>query len=271
MRALALLSIICTLYSKASSAVEVEPAVQPFENVSPRDPNPLFLLKRQNACSSGLVQCTAVNSAVCCPTTAVCTRDQSGNAACCPTGVVCTGALGGSTIQGSSSTTPYVLGGSTTQPSSSTDATAQVTVPAGYSTVANQYYPFIAIPTSYSNSQACLSAYTLCSSASQACLSSLAGTIGVTVSGLGSQGLTQSGSSGTVISSAAAICSSLSSRGCYDLQSGQCNSFGSAGTTATQGLVQAGVAVAAARCTGAVYTAAAAVVAGLGVARMAVV
>lgn len=269
MRALALFCAGFIFYNLASSQPEAQPEPLPFENVSPRDSSPWFLLKRQNACSSGLAQCTTVNAAVCCPTTAVCTRDQSGNAACCPSGSTCGGVLGASTTQGSASSTPFVLGGSTTQSSSLPSTTAPATVPAGFSTVSNQYYPFIAIPTSYANSQACLSAYTLCSSASQACFNSLAGTIGVTVSGLGSQGLTQSGISGTVVSSASAICSSLSSRGCYNLQSSQCNSFGGGGATGTQGLVQTGAAPAVARCTGAFYTAAAAAVAGVGVARMA--
>lgn len=267
-----LLTAFFTYYNAASST-----SIVPFENVSPRDSDPesLFFQKRQNACANGQIQCTAINSAVCCPSTAVCTRDPSGNAACCPSGYVCTGNINGSpataTATGTGSTTPFVLGQTTTATASAEPTTAAPeSIPAGYSTVPNAYYPFILIPTSYSNSQACLTAFTLCSSASQACFNSLAGQNGVTVSGVGSQGLTQAGASGTVASGASSICSSLSLRGCYNLQSSQCNSFGSAGATGTAGLVQSGAAAvpAMARCTGALYTAAAAV-AGVGLVRMA--
>jgi hypothetical protein len=65
----------------------------------------------------------------------------------------------------------------------------------------------------------------------------------VTVSGLGG-GITQQGATGTVLSSASTICSSLSAQGCYNLQETQCSIFGSgsAGTTATSsnGFVQVG-------------------------------
>lgn len=94
----------------------------------------------------------------------------------------------------------------------------------------------------------------------------------MTVSGLGTQGVTQAAATGSVpVESASSICSSLSQSGCYGIQSSICSQFGSgtaaATVTQTTGFVQANVgALAAPRCTGAFYTAAAAAVAGAGIA-----
>jgi len=251
MRALALLTTISTLYSTACSLANAELETQPYRSpLSGRSPNPLFLLKRQS-CPSDTTSCSSTGEAgACCPNDTTCALDSNGNIACCPTDAVCTGVIGATATASQASPSP--------------------TVTAGYSTVPNQYYPFVLIPTTYANSQQCLSAYSTCQSDSTACFSSLGGQYGVTVTGIGTLGITQAGVTATLASGASSICSSLYQQGCYGLQSTACNQFGSGTGVATQtaSFVQINQGhAAAARCTGAFYTAAA-VVAGAGVAGM---
>lgn len=270
MRALALLCTLFALLRPSYSTPEPEPEpVAYLDTHRDRSSSPL-LVKRQS-CPSDHTSCSNLGDAgACCPNDTVCARDSSGQIACCPIGASCVGSLGSSP----SSTTPFVLGGTTTTTQSAPpSATSQATLASGYSTVPNQYYPFILIPSTYANSQSCLDAYTSCQSASTACFNSLNGQNGVTISGVGTQGLTQPGVTGTIAAGASSICSSLSEEGCYGLQSTQCSQFGSAGATVTTGFVgAAGNAAypAVARCTGAMYTAAAAAMAGAGIARMAI-
>lgn len=275
MRALALLTTISALAPTAYSLADAEPETHPYlSTLSGRSANPLLLFKRQS-CPTDHTSCSAVGSAgSCCPNDTNCALDPNGNVACCPKNAVCTGVISGSApaSTGSSSTSGFVLGTSSTP--SSPSPTAGATLAPGYSTVPNQYYPFVLIPTSYPNSQECQSAYSTCQSASTACLNSLAGQNGVTISGIGSLGVTQAGVTGALASSASSICNSLYQEGCYGLQSTVCNQFGSGTGVATQttGFVQVNEGPAAvARCTGALYTAAAAAVAGAGVARMAMI
>lgn len=230
-------------------------AEQPYLNAF--TPKENLLVKRQG-CASGYTACNALGApGSCCPNNTVCSRDQNGNIACCPTNAVCTGVISGTAPR--SSTTQPALGGASTS-----GAGSQGT----YSTLQNVPYPFIHIPTTYANQQQCLNAYSACQSASTACFNSLAGGNGVTVSGVGSYGVTQAGATATLaVQSASQICSSLSVTGCYGIQSSQCAQFGTAGSTATTGFVQANAGPAAtARCPGAFYTAAAAAFAGAGVA-----
>lgn len=246
MRSVALLTTLLT-FTLTTQAGE------PYLNALTPKENPL--VKRQG-CASGYTACNALGApGSCCPNNTVCSRDQNGNVACCPTNAVCTGVISG-TASRSSSTQP-ALGGTT-----SSAAGAQAT----YSTLQNVPYPFIHIPTTYANQQQCLSAYTACQSASTACFNSLAGINGVTVSGIGSYGVTQTGATATLaVESASQICSGLSVTGCYNIQSGQCAQFGTAGATATTGFVQANAGPpATVRCQGAFYTAAAAAFAGAG-------
>lgn len=261
MRALALLSTFFALLHSASSAAEPGPILDAFEGKASRP----LLVKRQS-CPADHTSCSNLGDAsACCPNDTLCARDQAGQIACCPIGSVCVGSLG------DDSTTPFVLG-STTQ--TAPPSTAQDTLAPGYSTVPNQYFPFILIPTEYANSQLCLDAYSSCQSASTACFNSLNGQNGVTISGVGTLGLTQPGITGTIALSASSICSSLSQQGCYGLQSTVCSQFGSGaeGATATTGFVAVNnnARPAVARCTGALYTAAAAAMAGAGIARIAI-
>lgn len=261
MRALALLSTTFALLHTSHSTADLNLEARQYldQHSSP------LLVKRQS-CPSDHTSCSSLgDAAACCPNNTQCARDQAGQIACCPIGAKCVGVLGTTLASGASSTTPFVLGGTTT-------TSAQATFTQGYSTVPNAYYPFILIPTSYSNSQLCLNAYTACQSASTACFNSLNGQNGVTISGIGTQGLTQPGITGTIAAGASSICSSLSQEGCYGIQSTQCSQFGSAGATATTGFVGVagnGAHPAVARCTGAMYTAAAAAMAGAGIARLA--
>jgi len=177
-----------------------------------------------------------------------CALDDAGHIACCPSNAVCTGTIDGTltgTVTATSSTEGgFVLGGTTTSSTTDTSAIPSFTtgVSGGGSTVPNNYYPFIYIPTSYANSDLCTSAYSSCQTASSSCFASLAGANGVTVSGFGG-GITVQGSSGTLLSSASSICSSLSAQGCYNLQETQCSVFGSgsaATATSTTGFVEVG-------------------------------
>ena len=253
MRALALL--VASVLLQTSQA-----DYQPFVDTLQSEPIAHPLLKRQSGCPSAHTACTALNApGACCPTGTNCARDQNGTVACCPSNAVCSGVISGTAPVSATSSTPFVLGGTT-----QTSITQSASLASGYSTLTGVPYPFLVIPTSYPNSQQCLNAFSSCQSASSACFNSLVGVNGVTVSGLGTQGVTQAATGTIPAESASSVCSSLSSRGCYNIQSALCSSFGSAGVTATTGTgfvqVNAGPA-AVARCTGAIYTAAAMVVA----------
>lgn len=225
-------------------------------------PDEALLVKRQS-CSAGYNSCSNLGAdTVCCPSGTNCATDEAGHVACCPFNAVCTGTIDGSVIGtssttstgsavlgGTSSTTstgPAVLGGTTTSSTSTVSGSITPTtgVAGGGSTVPNTFYPFIYIPTSYANADLCSSAFTSCQQQSTACLTSLAGANGVTVSGLGG-GITVQGASGTILSQASSICSSLSAIGCYNLQETQCSIFGSATgvtptATTTTGFIQVG-------------------------------
>ena len=208
------------------------------------------LAKRQT-CPSGDANC---GNGACCKAGSTCTSDPSGHVACCPTTAICTGTInigtattlvagGGATTTASSSV--FLVTGSSTASSgtgilfpstttaiASTAGATAASFPGGVgggSTVAGAPYPFIYIPTSYANAQACSSAYSECQSQYSACQVSLGGGVGVTISAPNG-GVTQQT---VAASSASAICSSLSSSACYGLQAGQCNAFGTSGETVT--------------------------------------
>lgn len=242
--------ILLTFLFSAAQAVN-NGGYSPFHNPVLGLSNNGPLVKRQNNCQSGYNSCSSLGAgSACCPQNANCALDDAGNIACCPSGAECTGTIAG-TATGSqtvtSSSSGFVLGGTTTSSTPITTSpgiTSFTTgVAGGGSTVPNNFYPFIYIPTSYANADLCTSAYSMCQAQSTSCFASLAGANGVTVSGLGG-GITQQGTTGTVLNSASTICSSLSAQGCYNLRETQCSIFGSgsAGTTATSsnGFVQVG-------------------------------
>lgn len=246
MRFTALLSSIPLLlpYVFALQDTQSPNEALPFSAPSPRSLRPVFidLLKRQSTCASGYTSCASLSASdACCPSNTNCARDAAGHVACCPKNYVCTGVIYG-TSSGSLSTATgtgtTVIGGVVTITSTAgatatgtTALTAPVTITAG-SVVANNYYAYPYILTTYANSAACASAYAFCQSESTSCYNQLAGQNGVTVSNaLGSGGTTVQAVTGLVQSSASSICSSLSLTACYGLQSTQCAVFGSTGAT----------------------------------------
>lgn len=246
MRSIAPLVVLNLLHTALAAFADLTPFYDPLFGLA----NNEILVKRQN-CQSGYNSCADLGAeSACCPPGTNCALDDAGRIACCPPNALCTGTIAGTLIgtvtTTSSSSGGFVLGGTTTSSTTSTDfsTTPSLTtgVSGGGSTVPNNYYPFIYIPTTYANADLCTSAYSSCQTASTSCFVSLAGANGVTVSGFGG-GVTVPGVSGTLLSSASSICSSLSVQGCYNLQESQCSIFGSGSgptPTTTGGFVEVG-------------------------------
>jgi hypothetical protein len=90
--------------------------------------------------------------------------------------------------------------------------------------VANPYFPFPYISTSFANPSACSSAVALCSRNSRACVSQLAGgafSVSIEVPGVGGTTIAPSRVT-TAEPSAAQICASLSAVACFGLESSEC-------------------------------------------------
>ncbi|KAI9661505.1 MAG: hypothetical protein M1831_003027 [Alyxoria varia] len=70
--------------------------------------------KRQsNPCADDYAQCAqAGEPGLCCPSTAICSADQSGNVGCCPLGAACTGTIGVVPTETASAATTASAGGS---------------------------------------------------------------------------------------------------------------------------------------------------------------
>ena len=173
-------------------------------------------LKRQTAgCIANTFSCASQGAAfanICCANGQVCALDASNQPACCPSGAVCTGTAPAS----------YV-------PPSTATAAASV------SYVANSYFSFPYIPTSFGDRAACTSAVSQCSANYAACTSDLQGAnagagagYGVTIIVSGGGGTTVAGATQVSLAptSASSICSSLSSVACFGLQSSQCTQSG---------------------------------------------
>ncbi|KAH7136643.1 hypothetical protein EDB81DRAFT_88225 [Dactylonectria macrodidyma] len=166
-----------------------------------------FLFRRADSCPSNTFQCSedlgAEFSDICCQDGQACALDANNDPACCPSGAVCTG----------------------TAPAS---ATGDPTAMASY--VSNSYFSFPIAPTSYDDSDACNSAIDACSDNYDACITVLgdSGSYGVTIAVPGGGGTTVAADGSGLGTSATAICSSLSSRACSDLEATKCSEFGSA-------------------------------------------
>ena len=208
----------------------------------------LELFRRQNACQPGYNACTNLGAATaCCSTNAICTPDAANMVACCPSGASCTGTLG---VSGSAATTtgPLLLGGgngaTTTEGSASTTGNSLFPVTSTsspQSTVANPYFPFLYIPTSFPNAGVCSSYYTSCSSELSSCTASLGGEVnGIT----GNGGVVAATTQGAGITAqAASICSSLYTQGCYGLNLAYCSSLTGADTATTAAATGSGIIV----------------------------
>lgn len=237
MRALALASFAVIISAVSASFDSFSPYINPLDytDFSRR-------LFRRQGCPGGYTNCGAQgNSAACCPTNQACARDAAGNVACCPLGAACTGTLGGggAATNIASSTGPSLVGGSavTSLPSGlslSVTATSGFIFPSGTTTAAPTFtgstvpdapFAFAYGPTTFANAAECSSYATSCSNQYQSCLGALGGGInGVTVSGA-NVGITVQGASITV-TGASSVCSSLSLRACYGLQTGVCPQYG---------------------------------------------
>ena len=183
----------------------------------------LDLFRRDSKCP---ISCSSVgNSKACCPKKTNCALDEAGNIACCPDNADCTGTVGPAAAH------------STALPAAGTSTTAGVAgithAITGSSTVANSYYPFPFLPTTYANAAECTTSYSSCQLESAKCTGVLeGGGMGVTVSGPGG-GITQQGA--VAPASAESICSSLSAEACHGLALTQCSTLGGAAKTGAAG------------------------------------
>lgn len=197
-----------------------------------------YLFPRQAQCLSSQHFCPGANgNSGCCSNDSQCAADDAGHIACCPNGALCTGLLGGGIDIPTSG-----LAQPTTQASSASQPTIQSTVATitsdGSSIVVNAYYPYFYLPTTYPNANLCTSAFSSCRSEFSKCTSSLeTGGNGVTVSGAGG-GITAQPALGEA--SAGSICSSLSTKACYNLGLGNCPMYGTAAVTTGGGTFAAG-------------------------------
>lgn len=173
------------------------------------DPVVHALASRQTSagCISGTFSCADQGSSfsgICCATGQTCALDASNEPACCPSGAVCTGVA----------------------PSSYKPPTTTAV-----SYVANAYFSFPYIATSFSNAAACSRAASQCAANYDACTADLeGGSGGVTVVVAGSttvRGVTATAT--YAASTAVSICSSLSSVACSDIQTSYCTAGSTAG------------------------------------------
>ena len=219
--------------SVLSSETEKEMPLLPFaspENAGSTDSQRAFevlrlLKKRQDNCQSGYHACSNMgNSNVCCQASSSCTKDSSNNIACCPTGASCTGTLaGGGGTPGAAQTSssfqfPSSVGATGT-PALSSDP--QVTG----TTLAGAAYPFVVVPTTFSNAGMCSAYYSACQTDYVRCTSALGSNYQVTVGGGGGGGGVTVG--GTPAASVvASTCSSMSMAACHGLQLANCPTYG---------------------------------------------
>jgi hypothetical protein len=169
------------------------------------------LLFGREDCPTNKFRCStelgAAFSNICCENGQACTFDQNQQPACCPSGVVCTGAA----------------------PSSE-----PTNAPVSY--VSNSYFSFPYAPTTYTDIDQCTSAADACSRNYEACTSGLQGGgngFAVTIDVPGGGGVTVGGPAQNLGASATAVCASLSSEACGELQPTDCDTFVSASTRLT--------------------------------------
>lgn len=192
-------------------ATDVETSKRAFEV--------LQILKRSSNCPNGYNPCSRLGDAnACCRDGTNCSRDAANNIACCPTGASCTGTLTSETTgAGTSFMFPQTTAATTTSEAGAGVITG--------STISGAY-PFIYVPTTFSNPAICSSYFSLCQSEYTQCTVAVMGRYGVTVGGPGGAGTTVEAVTAT--SEATSICSSLSVSACHRLELGYC------GTVETQ-------------------------------------
>lgn len=214
-------------------------AFSPFESPMAIQHHEGYLFQRQDQCLSSQHFCPGSNgNSGCCNNESQCASDDGGHIACCPSGAVCTGQLGASAGTASSSAGAQPTSQATGATTPTTQAALATFTSGGSSIVANPYFPYYYLPTTYPNADLCTSAFSSCRSEFSSCTSSLeTGGNGVTVSGAGG-GITAQPALGAA--SAGSICSSLSTKACYNLGLGNCPMYGTAAVTTGGGTFAAG-------------------------------
>ena len=235
--------VVCTLLFLVilgSASSDYSPFFSPYVGQSLQDIEGTAggLLRRQNNCGSGFISCANLGGVgVCCKSNAMCAIDQAGHVACCPVGSACTGTINaGSMIATGLSTSSVMASSAFSQATTTTSTTASgAQITGARSTVANSYFPYVYLPTSFSNAADCSSSFSSCASAFTSCTSSLGGGAnGITAPGVTITGPGVGAGAQTPLpsASAASICSSLSTQACYPLQLANCPMYGTAGETA---------------------------------------
>ncbi|KAL2865497.1 uncharacterized protein BJX67DRAFT_358107 [Aspergillus lucknowensis] len=201
--------IAATFLASSVQSLETVPFAHPI-TASP-EPNrraydALQLLKRDGNCPGGYSLCDG--SGVCCRTNAICTSDEADHVACCPSGASCTGTLTGSSsgdfqFPSTSDATPTGNGGPEVTGSTISGA-----------------YPFLYVPTTFSDADQCSSYYDRCESDYSQCITHFGGGYGVTVTGGGADFTQTGGAAGAV-----ETCSSLRQSACHGLNLGVCGFY----------------------------------------------
>lgn len=212
------LSLISTALSAENDTSPFYPPKEAQAETNRRAHVVLQVLNKRvaNNCPSGYNPCSNLNNLnICCKHDSRCSRDAADNIACCPTGASCTGNLAATTSTSSFMFPQYAT-------ASATDHSTCGPVSTG-STLSGPY-PFISVPTTFSDAATCSSYYSRCETDYTRCTSSLGngGQYGVTVAGDGGAGVTVQGGGATPV---ATVCSSLRLDACHGLNLGYCNSY----------------------------------------------
>lgn len=200
-------------------AIDIAPFSAPEHVISKRAFEVLRILRRSgSSCPSGYNPCTSLgDSDACCQQGTNCSRDSANNIACCPTGAQCTGSLTGTSTGAAETGSSFMFPSGATATTTAAGSEASITG----STVSGAY-PFVYVPTSFSNAATCSSYYSLCQSEYAQCTGALLGRYQVTVGGAGGAGVTVEAV--TAASQATSICSSLSAEACHGLSLNYCAS-----------------------------------------------
>ena len=220
-----------------SIAADYFPFLEPYNEDVTYNGFALNLFRRDGNCGSGISCANMGDKASCCMSKARCAVDEAGHVACCPQNAQCTGTIGA----GAAAATATIPGGSQT-------TATQIAGSGGQRIVSNAYYPFPYLPTNYPNADVCTSSYSSCVKEFAKCTYSLeSGDSGVTVSGAGA-GITRQAA--IPDTTAASICSSLSTEACHNLQLANCATYGNAAAATAAGTFQVSTAAAPTICAG---------------------
>ncbi|KAL4874334.1 hypothetical protein BJY04DRAFT_204043 [Aspergillus karnatakaensis] len=171
------------------------------------------LNKRDGDCPLGYDACNNLdNPGICCRADSVCTSDEANHIACCPSSASCTGTLSGSSSGG--------FQFPTATPTSDDDDDDDEPSHTLTGSTLDGAYPFLVVPTTFSDADQCSSYYDRCEEDYTKCITHMGGGYGVTVTGGGADFTQAGGGSGAV-----ATCSSLSREACHGLNLGVCGNY----------------------------------------------